>query len=310
MKSAAYKWPSALLVGYHTLQRRYMWYNRGLPLLGFTYAFIVNHSSRNTCITTPLQVLIECHGLSQPLLTMNGSCYGLQISLDSSSIPFGAIVLQSKNSRRLLMMNTGDIGARQVLQQATEPHTEHIPWINLHRFQWDQKCFAPDYSISPVKGYISPGMEVHTSIYRESLDSRRKNGVEVVRKKNAVYTLLMTIKTHALCNFMSPPVHTDSIWDHLPAETTQPGCSLWGPPMWYWRRQTIVSYSHWSVYWANSSQGGQCHTCTAFTIAKCVLSRIVHCICVSTSTYTVPSFCSTFWVVQYIWMVCSYTHCL
>lgn len=28
------------------------------------------------------------------------------------------------------------------------------------RFQWDVKSFLPDFSISPVKGYLCPGMEV------------------------------------------------------------------------------------------------------------------------------------------------------
>ena len=29
-----------------------------------------------------------------------------------------------------------------------------------HRFQWSATNFAPDFSIAPVEGYISPGMEV------------------------------------------------------------------------------------------------------------------------------------------------------
>ena len=41
------------------------------------------------------------------------------------------------------MINSGDIGAR---------------------FLWDHERFAPDFSISPVEGYISPGMQVCVSI--------------------------------------------------------------------------------------------------------------------------------------------------
>lgn len=37
------------------------------------------------------------------------------------------------------MHNTGDVGAA---------------------FAWNSEKFAPDFSISPTKGYISPGMEV------------------------------------------------------------------------------------------------------------------------------------------------------
>lgn len=30
----------------------------------------------------------------------------------------------------------------------------------FERFKWDTKSFEPDFSISPVEGYISPGMDV------------------------------------------------------------------------------------------------------------------------------------------------------
>lgn len=70
---------------------------------------------------------------------LSGSCQGLEISLDSESVPFGAVVQRSWSSRRLVMSNTGDIGAR---------------------FRWDPRAFAPDFSVSPAQGYISPGMQV------------------------------------------------------------------------------------------------------------------------------------------------------
>ena len=57
---------------------------------------------------------MESHGLSYPLFVVRGSCQGLEISLDSDHVPFGAVVLNSKSFRRVLMMNTGDIGARLV----------------------------------------------------------------------------------------------------------------------------------------------------------------------------------------------------
>lgn len=32
--------------------------------------------------------------------------------------------------------------------------------LSLARFKWDIESFKPDFSISPTKGYISPGMDV------------------------------------------------------------------------------------------------------------------------------------------------------
>ena len=38
-----------------------------------------------------------------------------------------------------------------------------LPYHTLCSFCWEKEQFAPDFSIAPVEGYISPGMEVHTS---------------------------------------------------------------------------------------------------------------------------------------------------
>nr|XP_042717290.1 hydrocephalus-inducing protein homolog isoform X2 [Chrysemys picta bellii] len=85
------------------------------------------------------EVMLECMGLLRSFFVVRGCCQGIEVSLDQDHIPFGAVVQRSQASRRVLMQNTGDIGVR---------------------FKWDIKSFEPDFSISPVEGYISPGMEV------------------------------------------------------------------------------------------------------------------------------------------------------
>uniref|UniRef100_A0A8C3T1C3 HYDIN axonemal central pair apparatus protein n=1 Tax=Chelydra serpentina TaxID=8475 RepID=A0A8C3T1C3_CHESE len=85
------------------------------------------------------EVMLECMGLLRSFFVVRGCCQGIEVSLDQDHIPFGAVVQRSQASRRVLMQNTGDIGVR---------------------FKWDIKSFEPDFSISPVAGYISPGMEV------------------------------------------------------------------------------------------------------------------------------------------------------
>ena len=81
--------------------------------------------------------------MSQPIFVVTGSCQGIEISLDGDSVPFGAVVQGSRSSRKLIMHNTGDIGAA---------------------FSWNVEKFQPDFSITPVKGYISSGMEVSFEI--------------------------------------------------------------------------------------------------------------------------------------------------
>uniref|UniRef100_A0A7M4E0J9 HYDIN axonemal central pair apparatus protein n=1 Tax=Crocodylus porosus TaxID=8502 RepID=A0A7M4E0J9_CROPO len=85
------------------------------------------------------EVMFECNGLARSLFMVRGCCQGIEVSLDQEHIPFGAVVQQSKASRRIIMQNTGDMGVK---------------------FKWDTKSFEPDFSISPMEGYISPGMDV------------------------------------------------------------------------------------------------------------------------------------------------------
>lgn len=85
------------------------------------------------------EVTLECQGSSQPLLVVTGSCHGIEVSLDTGYVPFGAVVLDSSSSRKILMINSGDIGAA---------------------FSWKTGDFGPHFSIAPKEGYISPGMQV------------------------------------------------------------------------------------------------------------------------------------------------------
>ncbi|XP_030621187.1 hydrocephalus-inducing protein homolog [Chanos chanos] len=85
------------------------------------------------------ELLLECLGTVRPLLIFKGCCQAVEVQLDQDYLPFGAVVQRGHATRRVIMQNTGDIGAK---------------------FEWDVKRFAPDFSIKPAKGYISPGAEV------------------------------------------------------------------------------------------------------------------------------------------------------
>uniref|UniRef100_A0A8D0GGN3 HYDIN protein n=1 Tax=Sphenodon punctatus TaxID=8508 RepID=A0A8D0GGN3_SPHPU len=99
----------------------------------------VNFSPKNRIPQFTEEVLVECIGILRSLFVVRGCCQGIEVSLDQEHIPFGAVVQQSQASRCVIMQNTGDIGVG---------------------FRWDAKSFEPDFSISPVEGYISPGMEI------------------------------------------------------------------------------------------------------------------------------------------------------
>jgi hydrocephalus-inducing protein len=84
-------------------------------------------------------VSIECNGLTLPLCSVQGACHGYNIWLESSTLPFGAVVQKSSVVKRITLHNDGDIGAS---------------------FKWDVEKMRPEFSIHPSYGYISSGMEV------------------------------------------------------------------------------------------------------------------------------------------------------
>nr|XP_056718300.1 hydrocephalus-inducing protein homolog [Euleptes europaea] len=106
---------------------------------GGTCRVEVTFSPKSRILPFTEEVLLECHGTLQSLFAVQGCCQGIEVSLDQTHIPFGAVVLRSQASRRITMQNTGDIGVG---------------------FKWDVRRFKPDFSIKPVEGYISPGMDV------------------------------------------------------------------------------------------------------------------------------------------------------
>ncbi|KAL8620396.1 hypothetical protein ACOMHN_058730 [Nucella lapillus] len=85
------------------------------------------------------QVLMEFGGVSRALFALCGACLGMDIVLETNYVPFGTVFLRGQTSRKLVMTNHGDINTR---------------------FRWDSNSFLPDFSISPVDGYIAPGMEL------------------------------------------------------------------------------------------------------------------------------------------------------
>nr|XP_032813560.1 hydrocephalus-inducing protein homolog isoform X3 [Petromyzon marinus] len=85
------------------------------------------------------EVCVESAGVRRPVFLLKGCCQGLEMVLDQEQLPFGAVVLRSQATRRLLLHNMGDVGAS---------------------FSWDVKHLAPDFSVSPARGYAAAGMDV------------------------------------------------------------------------------------------------------------------------------------------------------
>jgi hydrocephalus-inducing protein len=78
---------------------------------------------------------ISVVGSQRKLLTVTGSCQGIEVTLESDAVPFGSICEGCRISKKLQMENSGDLGTK---------------------FKWDNASFGPDFSISPAEGFLSP----------------------------------------------------------------------------------------------------------------------------------------------------------
>ncbi|XP_076588631.1 hydrocephalus-inducing protein homolog [Chaetodon auriga] len=117
----------------------------------------------------------EFAGLLHPLLSIQGCCQGVEVQLDQDHLSFGAVVQRCQARKRIVLMNTGDIGAR---------------------FQWKTKNFPPELSIRPAKGYVCPGMEVPFEVtfapVELSNDTRYENLSCCVEGSSSPVTLTVT----------------------------------------------------------------------------------------------------------------------
>ncbi|XP_041651130.1 hydrocephalus-inducing protein homolog [Cheilinus undulatus] len=117
----------------------------------------------------------EFPGLLHPLLTIQGCCKGVEVKLDQVHLAFGVVVQGCQAKKKIVMMNTGDIGAK---------------------FQWKTEHFPAELSITPAKGYISPDkdipFEVTFSPVELSDDTRYENVSCCVEGLSSPVTLTVT----------------------------------------------------------------------------------------------------------------------
>ncbi|KAJ3022533.1 hypothetical protein HKX48_005950 [Thoreauomyces humboldtii] len=142
-------------------------------------------------------LFLEAAGFSNPLIHITGACQGIEVKLENDTLPFGAVVIKSSAMRRLQLQNYGDIGTK---------------------FRWDTSKFAPDFSISPSEGYISPGMEISLEItfhpIEFSADIRYEN---LLCKIDGIQPLSLTLS--GMC--VPPPVQNEILKFTIPVRQSE-----------------------------------------------------------------------------------------
>eukprot|EP00066_Takifugu_rubripes_P027985 XP_011617251.1 PREDICTED: hydrocephalus-inducing protein homolog [Takifugu rubripes] len=99
---------------------------------GGSCSFEILFSPHQRLAAFTAELLAECAGVFYPLLTLQGSCPGMEVQLDQNHLAFGAVVQHCQASKKIIMTNTGDVGTRSTTA----------------------------LTITPAKGFIRPGTEV------------------------------------------------------------------------------------------------------------------------------------------------------
>ncbi|XP_039456431.1 hydrocephalus-inducing protein homolog [Oreochromis aureus] len=183
----------------------------------------------------------NCLGLIQPLLTIQGSCQGVEVQLDQDCLSFGAVVQHCQVKKKIVMTNTGDSSAR---------------------FNWKTEDFPAELSIVPLKGFINPGMEVPFQVMFAPVelrnDTRYENLSCFVEGSSSPLTVtvtgscIATSTSREVVNFVCPVrgSHTQTLSVLNP---TNQCCSI----------APVIEGEHWS---AALSVNFEPHQNTAFTI--------------------------------------------
>lgn len=78
-------------------------------------------------------------GAARRLLTIQGACLGVEVTMETDCLPFGAVCEGSSVTRKLQLENSGDL---------------------VTIFKWDAILFAPNFSISPTEGVLAPHSQI------------------------------------------------------------------------------------------------------------------------------------------------------
>ena len=70
---------------------------------------------QNTLIDS-VKLCAEYYGNPMPVMAVMGSCHGISFKIEPDALTFGAVCLRCRVSRKLILTNTGDVGARYLFE--------------------------------------------------------------------------------------------------------------------------------------------------------------------------------------------------
>ncbi|XP_018395325.1 PREDICTED: hydrocephalus-inducing protein [Cyphomyrmex costatus] len=107
---------------------------------GKTVNIVVKYKPTRRMQPFVAKMAFQTNSTIQPLFILRGSCIGAEFRLNRTHVLFGIVVQGCVSEAKIMLLNTGDIGAR---------------------FKWNTLKLPEDFNITPATGYCSPGMNVN-----------------------------------------------------------------------------------------------------------------------------------------------------
>ncbi|CAF1106189.1 unnamed protein product [Rotaria sordida] len=111
-----------------------------LKARGGTTTVSVKFTPRSRLAPFVEQIFLKYGDLDVPMFAVRGCCQGYDITLDSDTLPFGAVGKDCSLTRKLILSNRGDIGGS---------------------FSWNlSQLRDTPFRVLPTNGYIAPGQDI------------------------------------------------------------------------------------------------------------------------------------------------------
>ncbi|XP_037085539.1 hydrocephalus-inducing protein homolog [Pollicipes pollicipes] len=180
------------------------------------------------------EVRMSALGLTHTLMTLEGTCQGMEFHLDVPNLSFGAVAAYSKLARNVCVINSGDIGAR---------------------FRWPVEPLQPEFAVRPLHGYAAPRSRVvcEVTLQPRELSSVIKKGVTCEVENYGSLPLTLTGACVPVTTAKEPlqflaavrgedvrsiqiPNKTNTAWEVVPVVSGE-----------FWRGQEVLSVAAQSV---------------------------------------------------------------
>lgn len=169
-------------------------------------------------------IFVIIAGCRKKLLTLAGCCQGIEVTLETDTLSFGAVCLGSQLVRKVRLQNRGDIPCK---------------------FRWNTQEFAPDFAVAPSEGVVAPNH--HKTLEVTFKPSAVNPDIRYDRLQCAVEgTVPMALTLVGSCVDQTPSSIQDIHFTSKVREATTKSIVIENRTATPWNLFPVVQGEHWS----------------------------------------------------------------